>query len=138
MTRIALRGARLFDGRDARPGRPTVLVENGCIADVDLTGAEPPAGARVVDLGDVTLLPGLVDAHLHLAFDPDGDPVHDVTTPSDEQLLARMRTHANRALRAGITTVRDLGDRGYLGGRLRERYGAAARSAPRCSPPGRR
>ncbi len=130
MTRIALRGARLFDGRDARPGRPTVLVENGCIADVDLTGAEPPAGVAVVDLGDVTLLPGLVDPHLHLAFDPNGDPLRQLLDDSDDVLLARMHRHAQVALRAGITTVRDLGDRGYLGVALRERYRTGGEIGP--------
>ncbi len=127
---VAVRAHRIYDGYAVRRGPAMVLLDGGRIADVDLTGAEPPARARVVDLGDATLLPGLVDAHVHLAFPPDGDPVHDVTAPSDEQLLARMRTHANRALHAGITTVRDLGDRAYLAGRLREEYAASGDLGP--------
>jgi imidazolonepropionase-like amidohydrolase len=65
----AIRGARLFDGLAMRRGRPTVFVQSGRITDIDFTGAKPPAEARIVDLGDVTLLPGLVDRHQHLVFD---------------------------------------------------------------------
>ena len=126
----AIRGVRLFDGLAMRPGRPTVYVADGCITDVDLTGAPPPAAARVLDLGDVTLLPGLVDPHLHLGFDPAGDPVRQMLVDDDSTLLARMHRHGQTALRAGITTVRDLGDRGYLGVALRDRYRSTGELAP--------
>lgn len=116
-----IRGARLFDGLTAQAGRPSVLVKGRRIVDVDLTGAEPPAHAHIVDLGEVTLLPGLVDAHIHLGFDPTGDPVHQMLCADEATLLDRMRCNARQALRAGITTVRDLGDRGYLGVTLRDR-----------------
>ena len=59
------------------------------------------------------LLPGLVDAHVHLTFDPMGHPLFDVLGVDDEVLLSRMRSNASRALAAGITTVRDLGDARY-------------------------
>jgi imidazolonepropionase-like amidohydrolase len=117
---LVIRGARLFDGLAARPGRPSVFVEDGRIMDVDLTGAEPPTHATVVDLGDVTLLPGLVDAHVHLCFDPATDPVQQMLNGDDATVLDRMRRNARRALRAGITTVRDLGDRDYLALSLRD------------------
>jgi imidazolonepropionase-like amidohydrolase len=65
----------------------------------------------------------LIDAHVHLAFQPDADdPVNDLVDVADEVLLERMHTNAARALGAGITTVRDLGDRRFLTGRLQERY----------------
>jgi imidazolonepropionase-like amidohydrolase len=109
-----IRARCLFDGNAFVPGIPLVLVRQGRIVDIDLSGASPSAELPVVDLGAVTLLPGLVDAHTHLAFDPLGNPVEQLQTDSDEVVLDRMRRHARQALQAGVTTVRDLGDRGYL------------------------
>ncbi|MCA6094062.1 amidohydrolase family protein [Streptomyces sp. SCA3-4] len=125
-SRSAIRAARLFDGSTLHTGPVMVLVDDGRITDVDLTGALPPEGVALTDLGDVTLLPGLVDAHSHLVFDPSGPTEHQMVHDEDELVLARMREHATRALRAGITTVRDLGDRGYLSLRLRDEYAAGA------------
>jgi imidazolonepropionase-like amidohydrolase len=129
-TVLAVRAGRLFDGeRSIGPG--TVLIGNGRIVDVDTTGATPPAWARVIDLGsDVFLLPGLIDAHVHLAFDASADVVAGIGAVDDAQLLRQMAQAARRALRAGITTVRDLGDRGFLALTLREQFNASNDLAP--------
>ena len=64
--RRAIRARRVFDGVRMLQGSPVlVLIEDGLITDVDVTGAEPPEGVVVDDLGDVTLLPGLIDTHSH-------------------------------------------------------------------------
>src|SRR5215468_8299611 len=126
----ALRAKRLFDGQVLHTGAPLVVVSGGRISGVDLTGSDVSADLPIVDLGDVTLLPGLIDAHVHLAFDPAGDHVTQMQADPDEVLLQRMHRHAQAALRAGITTVRDLGDRSYLASVLRERYLAKARAGP--------
>jgi imidazolonepropionase-like amidohydrolase len=128
---LALRAARLFDGHHARLiERPLVLIEDGRIAAVDQGAAAPPAGAAVVDLGDVTLLPGLIDVHVHLGFDAGPDPVARMQADDDLTLLLRMRLAARRALAAGITTVRDLGDRNYLALTLREWFRSGAEPGP--------
>lgn len=119
-TLLAVRASRLFDG-DRSFGPSTVLIGGGRIVDVDTTGSAPPAHAEMLDLGrDVCLLPGLIDAHVHLALDASTDVVARLVTLDDSQLLAQMAQSARRALRAGITTVRDLGDRSFLALRLRE------------------
>jgi imidazolonepropionase-like amidohydrolase len=117
---LAIRAARLFDGENAvLTATPTVVLSGGRIADVRTDGGVPP-GFDLVDLGDATLLPGLIDAHVHLAFDASADPVASLAAASDDEVLDGMRAAARTALAAGITTVRDLGDRGYLALRLRD------------------
>jgi imidazolonepropionase-like amidohydrolase len=116
---LAIRAARLFDGDNASMvERPVVLVEDGRVVEVN-SGGPVPERADVVDLGDATLLPGLVDAHQHLVFDGSPDPVSRLAARNDDEVLDGMRAAARTALAAGITTVRDLGDRDYLALRLR-------------------
>ena len=128
---LALRAARLFDGQDPRlVERPLLLVEAGRITAVEHGDGAPPAGAEVIDLGDVTLLPGLIDVHVHLGFDAGPDPVAQMQADDDATLLLRMRLAARRALGAGITTVRDLGDRNFLGVVLRDWFRSGAELGP--------
>jgi imidazolonepropionase-like amidohydrolase len=116
-----LRAAWLFDGASATliPD-PAVVIDGGTIAGV----GEVPADAEVVDLPGATILPGLVDSHVHLAFDSSGDPVGHLVERDDAEAFVTMTRAARLAARGGVTTVRDLGDRGYLALSLRE----AARS----------
>ncbi len=86
--------------------RRVAAVERGRIAASD--------GVSVVDLPGVTLLPGLIDIHMHLIFDASIDAVGALAARTDDQALDSMVVAAGRALRAGITTIRDLGDRSYL------------------------
>jgi imidazolonepropionase-like amidohydrolase len=120
----ALRAARLLDVVSGKIiADAVVLIENGKVLKV---GARLPVpqGAQVIDLGDVTLLPGLIDCHTHLLMDFD----EDVGDDSANMLatVSRMST-AKRALlgamlgrqmlEAGFTTVRDLGNSGVNGDR---------------------
>ena len=83
-----------------------------------------------MDFGDATLLPGLIDTHVHLAFDATGDPVAQLMTDDDGRLLLRMRLAARRLLSVGVTTVRDLGDRSYLALALRDWFGQGNEAGP--------
>jgi imidazolonepropionase-like amidohydrolase len=109
-----LRAAWLFDGVGATllPD-PMVLIDGASIIAVQ-QGGVPPAGALIVDLDDATLLPGLIDTHVHLAFDATSDPVGHLATRNDADALTAMEEAGRAALRGGVTTVRDLGDRNYL------------------------
>ncbi|MFD7580542.1 amidohydrolase family protein [Kitasatospora sp. NPDC059817] len=80
---------------------------------------EQQAGADVPRVAfDGTLMPGLIDAHVHLAFDGSPDPVSTLENSTDEALFEDMRRRAEQLLHSGITTARDLGDRSGLALRL--------------------
>nr|WP_240438315.1 amidohydrolase family protein [Streptomyces acidiscabies] len=124
---LALRAGHVFDGVRVRPSG-TVLVEDGVILDVDCTGAEPPEHAAVTDFGpDAWLLPGLIDAHVHLTWDGGPDAVRQVTSDDRAAVLETARVSAAATLAAGVTTVRDLGDRDYLTLDLRNKVPAEER-----------
>jgi len=108
---LNLRAARWLDVAAGQiRAQAVVVVQDGRITSV---GGEIPAGARTVDLGDVTLLPGLIDAHTHLTGDLEGDWVtRDVRElPADAAL--RGARNAKRTLEAGFTTVRNVAAGGF-------------------------
>ena len=107
--RTVIRAARLIDGRGGEPLTPgAVLVEANRIVEVGRQVAVP-AGATVIDLGDATLLPGLIDLHTHLT---DSENLHWeellVTTTPGQAALHGAR-NAWVTLMAGFTSCRDMG-----------------------------
>ncbi|MEU0334573.1 amidohydrolase family protein [Streptomyces sp. NPDC006193] len=111
-----------------------VLVRQGAIAEVGPRAeVERRASEDVPRIAhpDATLLPGLIDCHVHLAFDAGGDPVSTLGEAEDADLLPGMADRARRALNTGVTTVRDLGDRNGLTLRLRDAFAAGTDPAPR-------
>jgi imidazolonepropionase-like amidohydrolase len=105
---VVVRAARMVDvERGAVVSPAVVVVDSGRIRSVGETCV--PSGATTVDLGDLTLLPGLIDAHTHLTTDYDrGWELRSVQeTPGDRAL--RGARNAGITLRAGFTTGRDLG-----------------------------
>jgi len=112
---VALRAARLIDGRGGNVVSPAVIVVRG--NKIESIGGAVPAGAQVIDLGDMTLLPGLIDAHVHTLLQGD------ITAEDYDAQLFR-ESMAYRALRAskavkialnnGFTTVRDLETEGAM------------------------
>ena len=111
-TVTVLRAARLYDGKSDTVVSPgVVVVTSGTILAAG-PRAEIPSGARVVDLGDATLLPGLMDAHTHLSFESSldwrQDQLDSLKKPIPE-LAIDATEYARRTLLAGFTTVRDVG-----------------------------
>ncbi len=107
---ILFENARIFDGlhADFYPG--WVGVDQGTIVAVESPSVAPPAEtAKRINLKQCVVMPGLIDAHVHLGLDASLDPVSSITSCSPAQLALRMTAHAAATLAAGVTTVRDLG-----------------------------
>src|SRR5581483_9869093 len=114
---LVLKAARLFDGTSDTLVRNAVIVVDGKRIAALGPGAAIPPNARVIDLGDATLLPGFIDAHVHLTEESSDnwylDFFHGVMRqPAEQALLAS--TYARKTLDAGFTTVRNLGAGDYV------------------------
>src|SRR5947208_15474025 len=111
---IVLKAARMFDGKSkALVQNGVVIVQADKIVDVG-SNLPAPAGAKVIDLGDVTLSPGFMDAHTHLTSDFSGDfnkrRLEQLDLNVSEQAI-RAVGYARTTVEAGFTTVRDVGSR---------------------------
>ncbi|SNS29673.1 Imidazolonepropionase [Geodermatophilus saharensis] len=107
------RAGRAFDGERVLPGGALVLVQDGRIVAVQPAGTAPPDGVAVVERPGATLLPGLVDTHVHLCGDGGPralDQLPELAVGEVDRLVAAA---LDRQLAAGVTAVRDLGDLGY-------------------------
>lgn len=113
--RLILRGKQLIDGTGAAPmPAPLLLIEDDHIVAIQSDHTLPAAWGsveRMLDYPQCTLLPGLIDAHVHLIWSGTADPVADLSRDSNEHLLIRAADNARLALFAGVTTVRDCGGR---------------------------
>src|SRR5919108_799267 len=113
-TTLVLRGGQYLDVR-AGVLRPNgaIVVRNGRIIEIQQpAGLKPPQNAQTLDLSGRTILPGLIDAHVHLTLG--GDPA----------------ANAEATLRAGFTTVVDLGSAGGAGTRLRDQVARGTTPGP--------
>ena len=112
MTALVLAGARLIDGTGAEPaGGRAVVVEDGRIARI-VDEAGLPCGDRL-DLAGCTLLPGLINCHVHLCLGAEADPVAPLRSEALALTAIKAAGRARETIEAGVTTVRDLGGRDY-------------------------
>jgi imidazolonepropionase-like amidohydrolase len=108
---IVLHAARLLDvksGRIVKPGE--VLVQGERIVEVGASVKHPP-GAEVIDLGDRTLMPGLIDAHVHLFLHPGAEDLQTVQESVPQRTIMALLA-ARDDLMAGFTAERDMGTEG--------------------------
>jgi imidazolonepropionase-like amidohydrolase len=109
MERLILSGAALIDGTGSAPvkGR-AVVVEGDRIAAVIPDGRHP-AGATVLDLDGLTLLPGLINCHVHFCLGGEPDPARVLAEDPPATRVLKAALRARQTVEAGVTTVRDLG-----------------------------
>jgi imidazolonepropionase-like amidohydrolase len=108
-------GRLIVDASQAARGPSTVIIDNGRIVRIE-DGATAPAGAIVIDERNRTVMPGLIDVHVHLTQDS-GRPWYQPLTPKFSEPYAAVIGLKNALImaRAGFTTVRDLGSPGVAG-----------------------
>ncbi|MFL6196021.1 MAG: amidohydrolase family protein [Thermoanaerobaculia bacterium] len=131
---IVLKAARLFDGKgDGVVPNGVVIVEGDRIRAAG-SGLAVPAGARVIDLGDATLLPGLIDCHTHITGESSDNWLQgamDNLRQTVPESALRSSVYARKTLMAGFTTVRDLGSGEDLDVGLRNATAAGVVPGPR-------
>ncbi|HEV7701345.1 MAG TPA: amidohydrolase family protein [Pyrinomonadaceae bacterium] len=110
---VVIKAARIIDGRGGEPisNGAVVVSDDKIIAVGPLASITVPAGARVIDLGDATLMPGFIDAHTHIIGRVLGDPALDNADVRDVDSFGAILSveNARRTLMAGFTTIRVLG-----------------------------
>ncbi len=117
---FAIRAAHGFDGESHLSGRVTVLVDAGRIVGIESAPGDLPVDVEVIDHGDATVLPGLIDTHVHLLGDGSAGALDRVAGYTDDEIEAVVTAALERQLAAGVTTVRDLGDRDFAAVRRRD------------------
>ncbi len=131
---VAIRASHLFDATTGTlRGASTVLVQDGKILAVG-SDLAAPAGAEVIDLGEATLLPGFIDAHVHIDDEDTGNPYrhfHDnlLDTAADRALHGAR--FARKTVAAGFTTVRAVGSEEFVDVALRRAIAAGDVPGPR-------
>ena len=126
---------RIIDGSGGHYPSPIITVEQDRIVDVGLACADLPAGVKLRDLSAYTAIPGLIDAHTHIAFAWDGklgqSPWQFLgATPAATQLFYA-QDNALKTLQSGVTTIRDLSASDYLNIQIGRLTASGAMKGPR-------
>lgn len=133
MSVTVIRAARLIDGTGRPPVQDgAVVVEGTRLAYVGRwADVSVPDGATVIDRGDETLLPGLIDAHTHLSIIPGlGNQIGQLKDPPGKALM-RAVGNIRKDLRAGVTTMRIVGEEHFLDLDVKKAVEAGALPGPR-------
>lgn len=129
--RTLLRAGHLVDVHSGKTlDAETIVVEGDQIVAVGPTASVPAqAGDQVIDLGGMTVLPGLIDVHTHITSNPDFDPYKELaSTPAKEAIDGVV--NARTTLMAGFTSIRNVGASGYVDVDLRDAVDAGEVPGP--------
>ena len=130
-------GGLVFDGEGAMLDDHGVAVDGGRIVRLAPLGEFDDFDGDRIDTGGATLLPGLIDCHVHLVNDGAADPFARISRMSDAEITLLALRNAQANLRGGITSVRDCGGKDYLEFAVRDACNAKLFSGPTVRAAGR-
>lgn len=131
------KNCRIVDGAGGVIENGWLLVEDNLIGGFGPMDQVPDLLATGVgadnaeDMSGKTVLPGLIDCHVHLALDGSPDPMSKVLMMKDPMATMHMMKHGEATLRAGVTTVRDLGSKNFIDLQVRDAIDSGLVTGPR-------
>jgi imidazolonepropionase-like amidohydrolase len=134
---VAFIDGRVIVGDGRILDHASVLVKDGKILKIALNGMNIPKDAQTIPLDGQTLLPGFIDAHIHICMDGSPDPVAAGLTESPIITTLKAAESARRTLMAGVTTVRDMGGKDGIDFGLRQAIDSGLIPGPRMLISGR-
>ncbi len=127
---VAIRAGRLIDGRSVAPiQNAVILIEGDRITAVGQNLAIP-AGAQIIDFSQSTVLPGLIDCHTHITYEPE-NYYESIFRKSPIDIAVTAHVNARQTLEAGFTTIRDVGAPEFIDVALRKAIDAGRVVGPR-------
>ncbi|MBS1802003.1 MAG: amidohydrolase family protein [Acidobacteria bacterium] len=119
--RTLIRAGHLLDVKTGKlSDAQTIVVSGDSIQSIGPSSStSPQPGDELIDLGNLTVLPGLIDVHTHLTMNTDFDPFHEVTSTNAKEAINGV-VNARKTLMAGFTSVRNVGASGFVDVDLRD------------------
>jgi imidazolonepropionase-like amidohydrolase len=129
--RTLIRAGHILDVKTGKlSDAQTIVVVGDSIQSIaPSSSTSPQSGDEVIDLGNMTLLPGLIDVHTHLTMNPDFDPFREVTSTNAREAINGV-VNARKTLMAGFTTVRNVGAGGFVDVDLRDAVNSGQVAGP--------
>ncbi|OUS28688.1 aryldialkylphosphatase ['Osedax' symbiont bacterium Rs2_46_30_T18] len=127
---ILLRQARVFNGKEMLDGPLSVLLEDNKISRIDTDDAFADYRGAQFNMSGKTIMPGLIDCHVHLCYTASGDPSGDGKKMGPAQLTLTALKNAQATLQGGVTSVRDCGGRDFLEFAVRDAINAGEFEGP--------
>jgi imidazolonepropionase-like amidohydrolase len=129
--RILIRAGHLLDVKTGKlsDGQTIVIAGDSIQSIAPTSSTSPQPGDEVIDLGSMTVLPGLMDVHTHLTMNPDFDPFREVTSTSAKEAINGV-VNARKTLMAGFTSVRNVGAGGFVDVDLRDAVNSGQVAGP--------
>jgi len=127
--RLCLKDGNIIDGNGRLIENASILIEDRRITRIG-KDVEVPAETQVVDCEGKTVMPGIIDAHVHLCLDASPDPEKTLLQETDFTTTLKSAQHAHATLMGGTTTVRDLGAKNHIDVSLRDAIGDGIIAGP--------